>query len=227
MPKAIKEFRKAKHFPVYKWYEYIVPETNNKYIIYYYAENFNCIEAPKKGSFVEFWVGRNRYVLRWIAGAYKHSPKSPITLVRQIHVYSPHFFHRYKERMLNNDSLTSNDVACQYFSRNETAMPIEVNEEINKNIEEYGEGGTLGFIVRDGICYTQNELEGYFQSEEVSNFDRIDAIVIEYKTFVSNKMLYDNQIIELNKEYWTRLFQAFDAFDKDAKDGVLTLRLDP
>ena len=227
LPKAIKEFRKTRSFPAWQLWEYTVPETKNKYVIYYYADSYNCIENPITGSFAEMRDGDERFIIKWLAGGYKHTPNSPINLVRQIHAYGSHFFVRYKERILNNMNYSSNEVACIYFSCNDKVMPIEVNEEVNKNIEKYGEGGKVGFIVRDGICFTQNRLEGKFESEERSDNDIVDAILIQFKTFVSNKMLYENQSFAINKEYWNSLLKAYASFEAEATDGELVLKLEP
>ena len=32
LPKAIKEFKKERRFPAWRWYEYTVPASQNKYI---------------------------------------------------------------------------------------------------------------------------------------------------------------------------------------------------
>lgn len=35
LPKAIKEFKKERRFPAWRWYEYTVPASQNKYIIFF------------------------------------------------------------------------------------------------------------------------------------------------------------------------------------------------
>ena len=39
LPKAIRVFKKKMKFPAWEIYEYTVPATNNKYVIYFYAES--------------------------------------------------------------------------------------------------------------------------------------------------------------------------------------------
>lgn len=225
LPKAIKEFRKAKNFPVWKWYEYIVPNTRNKYVIYYYAENASCIEKPKIGSFVEIFFERQRFIVRWGAGGYRHTPNSRIKSIRQIHAYTSHFLSRYKNRCLKNDDYSSNDIACHFFSRNEEAIPIEINESINKNIEKYGEEAKDGYRVRDGFCFTKSQLEGEFYEDREK--DRVDAMIIVYTTFISKSEMTESQINaieEKNLESWN---QFLADFMKEAKNGVLKLKLEP
>lgn len=40
LPKAMKEFKKERRFPAWRWYEYTVPASQNKYIIFFYKKNF-------------------------------------------------------------------------------------------------------------------------------------------------------------------------------------------
>ena len=68
LPKAVKEFRNARHFPVWKWYEYKVPSSNNKYILFYFAENPSQIENPNKSFFVDMFFEKQRYVVKWGSG---------------------------------------------------------------------------------------------------------------------------------------------------------------
>lgn len=226
LPKAVKEFRNARHFPVWKWYEYKVPSSNNKYILFYFAEDLSQIENPNKNFFVDMFFEKQRYVVKWGAGCYNHTPNCPMKLIRQIHAYTSHFLHRYNERFLKDDTLSSNDIACRYLSRNKDIMPIKINEEINNNIEEYGEGAKQGFRVHDGICFTQSRLEGLFNEEDREN-DVVDAMLFVYTTFVSEYQMTDSQRSAIDKEHIEKLMQSYMAFEKEAIDGELTLKLDP
>ena len=170
LPKAIKEFRKARKFPVWKWYDYKVPSTNNKYVIFFWADNPSCVEHPKSNS---------------------------------------------------------NDIACCYLSRNDIAMPIEINDAINKNIDEYGEGAKQGFRVRDGVCFTRSDLEGDFHQDDERDNDRVDAMAIVYTTFMPEYIMTDEQRFAIEKEHWEKWTESFNDFIKEAKDGVLTLKLEP
>ena len=226
LPKAIKEFRKARTFPIWKWYEYKVPSTNNKYVIFFWADNPSCIEKPKSDFFLELFFERQRFVVKWGAGGYRHNPNSPMTLIRQIHAYTSHFLHRYNERFLKDDTLSTNDIACHYLSRNDIAMPIEITEGINKNIEEYGEGAKHGFRVQDGLCFTRTGLEGKFHGDEDRDKDRVDAMVIVYTTFMSEYKMTDEQRMAIKREHWKKWTESFNDFMKEAKNGVLTLKLE-
>lgn len=227
LPKAIKEFRKARKFPVWKWYDYKVPSTNNKYVIFFWADNPSSVERPKSDFFVDVFFDRQRFVVKWNSIGYRHTPNSPKQLIRQIHAYTSHFLHRYNDRLLKDESLSSNDIACRYLSRNGIPMPIEINDAINKNIDEYGEGAKQGFRVRDGVCFTRSGLEGEFHQDEERGTDRVDAMVIVYTTFMPEYKMTEEQRFAIEKEHWEKWSESFMDFMKEAKDGVLTLRLEP
>ena len=227
LPKAIKEFRKEKTFPAWKWYEYKVPSSNNKYVIFFWANSLNEVEKPKSDFFVDLFFDRQRFVVKWGAGGYRHTPNSPMKLIRQIHVYTSHFLHRYNERFLKDDSLSTNDIICRYLSRNNIAMPIEINESINKHIEEYGEGAKQGFRVKDGVCFTRTAVEGKINNDENRVEDRVDAMAIVYTTFMSEYKMTDEQREAIEKEHWEKWTNSFMDFMKEANNGVLTLKLEP
>ena len=227
LPKAIKEFRKAKQFPVWKWYEYEVPQTKNKYVIYYYAENWESIENPKIGFFANVFFDRKRCVIKLSVTGYKHTPESPIMLLRQIQVYSSHFLQRYNERCLKDKTLGSNDLACRYLARNDIAMPIEISEDINRNIEQYGEGGKEGFIVEDGLCFAQTRLDVISSEDGDRNNDKVNALAIVFTTFIPRYMMTQGQLFAIEKEHWEKWSQAYMNFMKEAPDGTLTLKLEP
>ena len=110
-PKAVREFKKEKRFPAWRWYEYTIPATNNKYIIFFYAESRFVVEKPKVNYFSIVFDRGKRYVLKWVAGAYKHTDDNSTKLIRQVHAYTSHFLERYNERFFKDESLTINDVA--------------------------------------------------------------------------------------------------------------------
>lgn len=226
-PKAIKAFRKASRFPAWELYEYKIPATNNQYIIYFYAESRTCVEKPEVGSFCIIFDRKKRFIIQWLAGGYKHTLDSSLMLIRQIHAYTSHFLERYNERILKYSSLTPNEVACRYLSRNKNAMPIQQNEEINRNHEQYGDTGQQAFRVRDGICFTQSVVEGIMSEDGDRHKDKVDAMLILYTTFMNESKMTDSQRNAIFKEHlekWTQFWEK--DFPKEAKDGVITLKLE-
>lgn len=209
-PKAIKLLRKAKKFPACEYFDYKIPSTNNQYVIFYYAENSRCVENPEIGSFCSVFYNNKRYIIRGLLGGYRHTPSSKMIWLPQIHSYTSHFFKRYNERFIKDDKLSSNDVACRFFARNKDIMPIKINEEINKNIDKYGEYAKLGFRVRDGFCFTHNGIEGKFDADGIREKDEVDSMLILYMTYMPEFKMNSIQrcaIDEVHRNTWNKFIE--------------------
>lgn len=223
-PKAIKEIKKSKTFPAWKTFDYYVKETNNKYVIVYYVDNLYTIETPKELFFLDYFDGKEHYVVRWGASPYKQTPDSPMELVRVLHVYERHFLNRYNERFLKNQDLMANEVASRFLTRNDIGMPIEITEDINRNMGKYGKMGKWGYRVNDGMCFAKTVMEG----NECENGDvKLDAICIMYKTFVSEIILTDNQNNAIMKEYWDKWTRSYLNFLRENNGNDILLTLEP
>lgn len=225
LPKAIKALKKAKKFPACEYFDYKIPTTNNQYIIFFYAQNNKQVEKPEVGSFCIVFAENKRYIIRWIAGGYKHTPESKIILLRQIHAYTSHFFQRYNERFLKKNNLSSNEIICRFFGRNKDIMPIKINEGINRNIEKYGENGMQGFRVRDGFCFTQTAIEGKFDSNGNREKDEVDAMLILYKTYMPESIMELTQQTAIEKVYYNTWDNFFNDLQKESESESITLTL--
>lgn len=224
-PKAIKEIKRANSFPAWKTYDYLVPDSKNKYFIVYYVDSLYNLDNPKELSFLDYYDGKEHCVVRWGASPYKHTSDTPMKLVRVLHVYESHFLKRYNERFLNNESLMANDIASRFLTRNDIIMPIEITEEINRNIGKYGEYGKWGYRVNDGMCFAKTVVEGTASEDGDVKKHKVDAVCIMYKTFVSKSILTENQNNAIMKEYWdkwTRLYLDF-LRENNGEDFDLTL----
>lgn len=225
LPKAIKALKKAKKFPACEYFDYKIPTTNNQYIIFFYAQNNKQVEKPEVGSFCIVFAENKRYIIRWIAGGYKHTPESKMILLRQIHAYTSHFFQRYNERFLKNNNLSSNEIICRFFGRNKDIMPIKINEGINRNIEKYGENGMQGFRVRDGFCFTQTAIEGKFDSNGNREKDEVDAMLILYKTYMPESIMELTQQTAIEKVYYNTWDNFLNDLQKESESESITLTL--
>ena len=225
-PKAIKDFRKTRTFPACKYYDYTVPETGNKYIIYYYLKTANDIEKPLKDFFIDIFDEGQRFIIKCGPSGYKHTPESSLKAIRLFQVYTSHFLHRYNERFLKNEKLTSTEIACHYFARNQLATPIEINEDVNRNFEKYGDGGRKAFVVHDGLCFTQVGLQGEFYGRESCVKDKVDAMTVLFKTFISEHEMSDGQQYAIYRKYFESSRQAFKDCMDVAENGIVHLRLE-
>ncbi len=225
--RSIKELRKSRHFPAYITYDYNIPASNNRYVIYFYAESRFCVDNPIVGSFCVFFEGNNRFVVTYCVRGYKHTPNSSISMIRQISAYTSHFFQRYNERFLKDNKMSSNEVACVYLSRNpaKNEIPIKVNEEINRNCQKYGECGQQAIRVRDGICFTHSGVQGLVSKDGDREKDKVESMCVVYTTFLSKSELSENQQIAIDNEHISCINQFVTDIQNESKDGVITLRL--
>ena len=227
LPKAIKEFKKEKRFPAWRWYEYTVPASQNKYIIFFYVESRAFIEKPEIGNYcVVFDNKNNKFVIKWGACGYNHTKDGPLMLLRQIQVYTSHFFDRYKERRLKDLSLNANDVVCRYLSRNKEVMPIEMNNEINRHLDQYGAGAKYGFRVRDGFCFALLDLQVMQSKDGDCEKDKPQAMYVVYKTFMNETDMADTQLSAIDKSHYDAWLRYIQTLQKESTDGEITLTLD-
>lgn len=204
LPKAIREFKKEMKFPAWKWYEYIIPLTGNKYIIFFHVENRFSIEKPKVDHFCVAYDDNSRCVIK--VGVRPYLPKGgKLMALREIQVYTSHFFARYKERYLKDLSLGSNDVVCRFLSRNIQKTPIKMTKDINRRLDKYGEGAMYGYEVKDGFCFTMTNMQLIKSEDGDSGKDRPIAQYVVYKTFMNKSDLADVQLTAIDKsnnEIW-------------------------
>ena len=228
LPKAIKELRKARRFPACKWYEYTVPESNNKYIIFYYAESWNIIDRPKIGNFCIVYDDKykDRYVIKGGARGYSHTKGGPLMLIREVQVYTPHFFERYRERGLKDKSLSINDVVCMYLSRNREGVPIMMNEAINRHLKKYGPGAKYGYRVRDGFCFAMSDVQISKSEDGDPSKDKHEALYVVFKTFMNESNMKENQLLAIDQGHLDALEQCVEHFQKEGVDGKIELVLE-
>ncbi len=207
-PKAIKSLRKANSFPAWEWFEYTIPSRHNSYILFFYAANRQAAENPIFDNFSIVNVDSRRFVLKWGCSPYKHTESDTMVWTRRIDAYSTHFFTRYRERKLNNTEISINETACRYFTRNEIAFPIELNEDIKRNYQKYGEAAQRAMKVHDGLCFVRSGVEIHTDPETKKEI--ADALGFVYVTFVDDNTLTPSQNEATFKEglrYSQKLFK--------------------
>ena len=200
-PRVVREFKKEMKFPAWKWYEYTILATGNKYIIFFYAETRSDVENPKVDSFcIVFDNSNNRYVFKCSVGLWV-TDGGESSVIREVQVYTSHFFDRYKERYLKDSSLGSNDVVCRFLSRNMQKTPIKMNEDINRRLDKYGEGAMYGYEVDDGFCFAMTDMQLIKSEEGDTENERPIAQYVVYKTFMNKSDLADVQLIAIDKSH--------------------------
>lgn len=208
--KVIRELRKCNKFPYYKTIEYSLPQSGNRYILYFWVEDKSGISKPFFDFFsiLETCEGRCMFV-KWGCTPYSHRNGDPFVWTRKIEEYTMHFMARYRTRYCRDEKLSLIDVACRYFSRNSRPILTRLNENIMNHYLEYGNSAHNAFKVKDGLCLTRLLIEENINA--ITGKRIAVAIGVTNVTFVDNKMLKKNQIVALFKEnvsYMSDLFKS-------------------
>lgn len=198
-PKVIKEFSKEIVFPSIRWYEYVIPASKNRHILFFWTTRRD--NKPIGDFFCIFQDGQQQFFLRCIRGGYQHTNNRPLENVPQVHAYTTHFFERYRDRFLKRANMNIIDVACHYFSRNRTEIPMIVDEQINRHINEYGPHSKIGFRVNDGFCFTMSDIDVKIDSCGNRELDEIESMVFVYTTFVDKELLSQEQKEAIDNEH--------------------------
>ena len=212
IPKIARQFKKERSFPAWKWVEYTHQESRNHYLISFYAPTPAHAENPAV-HFVAFMEeDRQRIVVDWGCWMYRKHGSLDTYATRYVGYFSGHFFSRYRERIWKDSDISNNELISRYFSRNEATIPLELNEDIQRNFKEYGELAKYAFQVPDGTCFIRHWNEGDETTVGQDNSDFISVVL--YYTFVSGGMMSETQNKAIFEEgtryirnYYKRLFE--------------------
>ena len=191
IPKMAKQFKKERKFPAWKWAEYTHQQSHNRYQICFYAPTLAHADSPDVKYLAFLEEDHQRIVVQWGCWMYRKHGSMDAIATRYIGYFSGHFFSRYRERIWKNVDMSFNELLCRYFSRNIATIPLELNEDIQRNYKEYGELAKYAFQVPDGTCFIRhwNEGDEATVGEKDSNF----ISVVLYYTFVNGGMMTDAQ----------------------------------
>ena len=197
-PKMAKQFKKGKHFPAWRWDEYTHQESHNKYLISFYAPTASHADTPIIHFLGLLEDDSQKIVVHWGCWMYRKHGSVDAFASRYIGFFTSHFFSRYRERKWKNDEILFNELLCRYISRNHSAIPLALNEEIHRNYKKYGEFADFAFQVPDGTCFIRHWNEG--DERTVSEKDGDFISVVLYHTFVNNGMMSETQNRAIVKE---------------------------
>ncbi len=210
--KNAKKLKKDNKFPAWKWDEYTHQESHNRYLISFYAPTREYADSPIIDYIAFMEKDHQRIVVQWGCWAYRKHGTLESIATRYIGYYSMHFFKRYRERYWKETKISYNELICRYFSKNKTTIPIELNKDIQRNYEEYGELAKYAFQIPDGTCFIRYWDEGDERSigQKECNF----ISVVLYYTFVNVGMMSETQKKAIVKEgnrylrnYYKSLFE--------------------
>ena len=223
IPKIAKQFKKERKFPAWKWEEYTHQQSHNRYLICFYAATSAQADKPDVKFLAFMEEGRQRIVVQWGCWLY-HKPGSLDDIAtRYIGFFSGHFFSRYRERIWKNVDISFNELLCRYFSRNIVTIPIELNEDINRNYKEYGELAKYAFKVPDGTCFIRHWNEG--DETTIGQKDSDFISVVLYYTFVNGGMMTETQNKAILKEGTRYIRDYYKSLFEDALKETFFRRL--
>ena len=212
IPKMAKQFKKERKFPAWKWAEYTHQQSHNRYLICFYAATPAQADRPDINFLAFMEEDRQRIVIQWGCWLYRKHGSLDNIATRYIGYFSGHFFSRYRERIWKNIDMSFNELLCRYFSRNVATIPLELNEDIQRNYKEYGELAKYAFQVPDGTCFIRHWNEG--DETTVGQKDSDFISVVLYYTFVNGGMMTETQNKAILKEgtryirdYYKSLFE--------------------
>lgn len=187
-----KDFKKiglrSSRYPVIKTYECKSLQKKNQFIFILKALKRSHLHIPFVTAYTVYSRPEGRYAIL------------PEIKNNRTMVYPPHFFKRYRERILKDESLSNEAVIQEFFKNHWGSLGTLVNkdfEAIYNIFEKDNEGNKLSFV---GI-HTQ----GYFFGEKQSKVDII-------KTIVPEDMLFENQLstfARLKADYIQQNIEAY------------------
>jgi hypothetical protein len=177
---------KVSRYPFTKSYDCKTREKKNLFI-------FNFM-ALKRGNWKNPILGINGIYSR-PEGKYAFSITIEMNLIS---IFPPHFFKRYRERILTDEAILEEDTIRLYFKNTWGFMASVVNENF-ESVYHCFEADDKN----DKISFVAATSEGYCFGEKHGNVNII-------KTIISEDMVYDNQ-----KFLFHELKTAFNKFNKE------------
>ena len=223
IPKMAKQFKKEQKFPAWKWAEYTHRQSHNRYLICFYAPTPAQADRPDINFLAFMEEDRQRIVIQWGCWLYRKHGSLDNIATRYIGYFSGHFFSRYRERIWKNIDISFNELLCRYFSRNIATIPLELNEDIQRNYKEYGELAKYAFQVPDGTCFIRHWNEG--DETTVGQKDSDFISVVLYYTFVNGGMMTETQNKAILKEGTRYIRDYYKSLFEDALKETFFRRL--
>lgn len=223
IPKLAKQFRKEGKFPAWKWVEYTHQKSQNRYLISFYAPTPAFADNPEVNYVAFMEENRQRIVVQFGCWMYRKHGTLDAIATRYVGYFSGHFFSRYRERVWKGVDMSYNELLSRYFSRNIATIPLELNEDIQRNYKEYGELAKYAFKVPDGTCFIRHWNEG--DETTIGEKDNDFVSIVLYYTFVNGGMMSETQNKAILKEGTRYIRDYYKSLFEDALKETFFRRL--
>lgn len=162
--------QKSTHFPVTKVYHYDTLKKKNRFTITFMAPTISHWDKPILSMYTVYKRPEGKYAV------------APAIELNLISIYPPHFFKRYRDRILKNKALSNEEVINHYFDKDWGFMGTVVNdkfESVFHSFEQMHKDEKISFVAAtsQGFCFGERQ-----------------GCVNIIKTIISEDMLYDDQI---------------------------------
>ena len=158
---------RTRSWPMTAQYDYVCPQSGNRFLFCYTAFKRSDWENPYCNAVMVFDGKGGKY-----AAVSANSQKAII-------IYTPHFFSRYRERVLKDEDISGEELIKRYVSRNTRFIAKPIDETFAKAYKKYedDESQTFAAKVNEGNIF----LKDY------------DGKVLVCRTILSDEMLHENQ----------------------------------
>ncbi|MBO7598733.1 MAG: hypothetical protein J6T70_16975 [Bacteroidales bacterium] len=195
--KAMKNFAKQFQFPKY-YVEDLKHQISGIEYFLFYIQRQQKVDFEKKPIAI-CSLENNKFFIEFGYGYDIDKNKKCTIPIAVLNIYDGHFFERYKERYLHDETLQIKDVIGNFFARLTRLNLLEINDDIINDWRwKYGYFSTV-FYTNEGVCLGKRSIcqipNVSLESEKVSK-----VVVNEYKTFVSFDMLSDRQKVAIKEE---------------------------
>lgn len=191
-----KDFRKtvlkSNLCPLTKSYDGMTMEKKNLFIVTYTAIKRSDWKKPILSIYVIYSRPEGKYAV------------VPSIEMKLISIYPPHFFKRYRERIVKDESITNENIIRLYFKNDWGFMGAVVNEDFESVYHCFENDNK-----NDKISFVAATSQGYCFGEKQGNVNII-------KTIISEDMLFENQ-----KFIFTELKNAFREANKERYGGII------
>ena len=167
-PKFETLVKRSSRYPVTAQYEYISHTNKNRY--------FFCYSAFKHGD----WKAPHCNVVGVFEGEGGKYAVVSANKKQAVIIFTPHFFARYRERILGGEDIHGDDLIKRFFKRNQRFVKAEMDERFARAYRKYENDESVSYAARvnEGNVFLKIYC-GY---------------IVLCKTILSDEMLRDEQV---------------------------------
>jgi hypothetical protein len=193
-----KDFRKIvlrkSQYPLSKSYEYITKERKNLLVIGFTALKRSDFDNP-----INHFYG----IYSRPEGKYAAAPSVDINMCT---IYPPHFFKRFRERIVKDDTISNDDLIRLYFRNEWGFVGAKVKQE-HQNVYQSFEGADKN----ERIDFVSVNFYGFCFGEQQGNINIVKTIISEEMLFEDQKFIFHElrkAYNEMNKERYAKFPDA-------------------